>query len=62
MKILLCEAHNWIPGRASRSKCYTEKKTLLDMLSAEQEKTRLLMIPDNRKRVGWYWRLIGGVQ
>ena len=41
----------------------SEKSKLLDMLSAEQEKTRILMLPNSeqteRKDKGWLLRLIG---
>ena len=38
----------------------TEKKELHDRLAAEQEKTRLLMLPAPREKpVGWLQRLIG---
>ena len=41
----------------------SEKSKLLDMLSAEQEKTRVLMLPnpeeEERKEKGWLLRLIG---
>ena len=41
----------------------SEKSKLLDMLSAEQEKTRVLMLPNpeqaKRKDKGWLLRLIG---
>lgn len=36
-----------------------EKSKLLDMLSAEQEKTRLLMLPNPEKKRSWLDRLTG---
>ena len=37
----------------------SEKSKLLDMLSAEQEKTRVLMLPNPEKKRGWLDRLTG---
>ena len=37
----------------------SEKSKLLDMLSAEQEKTRVLMLPNPEKKRSWLDRLIG---
>ena len=36
-----------------------EKSKLLDMLSAEQEKTRVLMLPNSEKKRSWLDRLTG---
>ena len=37
----------------------SEKSKLLDMLSAEQEKTRVLMLPNPEKKRSWLGRLTG---